>query len=112
MYTTGKFLAILFVVVIAINDVAGTVRNQKPGAREAKMDRAEASGRSDMSSNVVEAQVVAAEADTGRPLAVAPTDNRAEAMEFSCHLSDASAGPGLNTRCVRVQLELFFSVTG
>ncbi|XP_040361127.2 uncharacterized protein LOC121048632 [Ixodes scapularis] len=61
MYNTGKFLAILFVVVIAINDVAGTVRNQKPGAREAKMDRAEASGRSDMSSNVVEAQVVAAE---------------------------------------------------
>uniref|UniRef100_A0A090X9E5 Putative secreted protein n=1 Tax=Ixodes ricinus TaxID=34613 RepID=A0A090X9E5_IXORI len=61
MYTTGKFLAILFVVVIAINDVAGIGRNQKPGAREAKMNGAEASGRSDMFSNVIEAQVVAAE---------------------------------------------------
>uniref|UniRef100_A0A090XCY0 Putative secreted protein n=1 Tax=Ixodes ricinus TaxID=34613 RepID=A0A090XCY0_IXORI len=61
MNTTGKFLAILFVVVIAMNDVAGKGRNQKPSAREAKMNAAEASARSDKFSNIMEAQVVAAE---------------------------------------------------
>ncbi|CAN8009345.1 unnamed protein product [Ixodes pacificus] len=61
MNTTGKFLAILFVVVIAINDVAGNRRNQQRAAREAKMNGAEASARSDMFSNVIEAQVAAAE---------------------------------------------------
>uniref|UniRef100_A0A0K8R698 Putative secreted protein n=1 Tax=Ixodes ricinus TaxID=34613 RepID=A0A0K8R698_IXORI len=60
MNATGKFLAILFVVVIAMNDVAGNLRTRQRIAREANMNAAEASARSDKFSNIMEAQVVAA----------------------------------------------------
>ncbi|XP_040070133.1 uncharacterized protein LOC120842983 [Ixodes scapularis] len=66
MYSTGKFLTILFVVVIAINDVAGVNKRnrrrwflrKRPIAREANVIEAEAAGRSEMFSNINEAQVV------------------------------------------------------